>query len=92
MACPLLAFFISDTTPNKIPISPNTKDKLFTIGINDVQIPIIPNTSPAVAKPLFLTFIYIINKSISLRHVECCRNLSNIKIIYIFIYFSIHLF
>ena len=28
------------------------KDKLFTIGMNEVHIPIIPNTNPAVAKPL----------------------------------------
>ena len=44
---------LEEIIANIAPIIPNINDKLFIIGMIDVHIPIIPNTNPAVAKPLF---------------------------------------
>ena len=52
MALPLLAFFASEIIANITPIIPKKNYRLLMNGMNDVQTPIIPKTSPAVAKPL----------------------------------------
>ena len=43
---------------------PKKKDALFKIGIKEKQIPIIPNTNPAVAKPLLFSFKSLKSSSI----------------------------
>ena len=53
IAFPLLFFLIKGITLNTIANIPKTNDALLTIGIKDIQMPIIPKTKPAVAKPLY---------------------------------------
>ena len=46
-------FLIKPIIPNTAAKIPSTNEALFTIGIKEVHIPTIPNTIPAVARPLF---------------------------------------